>query len=144
MAVNGQTKYTDEDMIDAIRQASFFAAGRLRGAAYDEHRAAFGGPCKMAIIARFGTWRAGCAAAGVPANTTRSYTSRWTEADLIDWVAAYLADPDVRGTYDGYADWAKARSGAPSGPRLRRTFPRWREVKAAASRIVAARVARAA
>ncbi|WP_148612634.1 hypothetical protein [Nocardioides rubriscoriae] len=144
MAVGGKVKYSDDDMLDAVRQAAFFVSGALRGESYDEYRAAFGGPCRMGIISRFGTWRAACDAADVAANTTRSYSSRWSETDLIRWVADYLAADGSSGTYSGYAAWAKAMSGAPSGPRLRQTFPRWGEVKAAACRIVAARAARAA
>lgn len=132
MAGKGQNKYTDGEMLALLREAAQTVAGPLGGADYDRHREEVGGPHRMAIINRFGSWREACEAAGVTANTTRSYTSRWSDDDLIEWVAAYLTVAGLGGTYNGYAAWAKTEEGAPSGPALRRRFPRWGEVKAAA------------
>ena len=123
MPAKGRNKYTNQDMLDAIGEAALLGTGPLSGKAYDEYRAAFGGPSHMGIIARFGTWRSACAAAGVAANATRSYTSRWSETDLIEWVAAYLTDGGGKGTYLGYSAWAKTQPGAPSGVRLTPDVP---------------------
>lgn len=140
VAGRGQNTYSDAEMLAALREAARSVDGALVGSAYDKFRAASGGgPHRMAIINRFGSWRAACEAAGVAANSTRSTSSRWSDADLVEWVAAYLAVAGLHGTYNGYASWAKDEDGAPSGARLRRSFPRWEEVRAPAARIAAQR-----
>jgi Homing endonuclease associated repeat len=135
-------RYTDEDMLNAMRQAARLHHGPLTVAAYDEYQRAHGGPSGIWLLRRFGTWRAACQAVGAQCNATRSWSRRWSDTDLIEWVAIYLASPDAKGTYNEYLHWARETPDAPSGPTVRTVFPRWGAVKNVAANMVAMRAAR--
>lgn len=124
-----ENQYTDEALLEALRQAASTIEGALSGRAYDDYRAISGGPSRQTIIHRFLTWSAACQAAEVVANPPRAHAKKWTKQELIEWVARYLAKPNSKGTYNEYLEWAKETNGAPSGPTLRQTYPSWAPLK---------------
>lgn len=81
------------------------------------------GPGRQTVMILFGTWNAGCDAAGVehlePARN--DYERAWSEADIIAAVATYLCDPHVSGSADGYESWARERE-VPSAALVRNRF----------------------
>jgi hypothetical protein len=64
-----------------------------------------------------------------------SYESRWTDDDLLGFVAAYLLRSDSQGTFRGYDEWAKqAEYDAPSAGTIRKRLGSWNDVKKQALR----------
>ena len=123
MAAKGRNKYTNQDMLDAIGEAALLGTGPLSGKAYDEYRAAFGGPSQMGIIARFGTWRSACAEAGVAANRD-PFVHQSLVGDRPHRMGRGVPHRrGSKGTYSGYSAWAKTQPGAPSGVRLQPDVP---------------------
>ncbi len=125
-------------MIGALRAAAEEVAGAgkpLTKTAYDGYQRAHGGPSGIWLIRHFGTWRAAVLSAGLPANARMGRRAQYSDGDLADAVASYLASPGASGSYAGYEAWA-AGCGAPSGPTLRARFGTW---NAARERAAAAR-----
>jgi hypothetical protein len=124
-------KYAESDLIGGLRSAAEHCGAPLTVKQYDGFRRAHqpGLASGIWVIRHFGTWREACERAGVAANTTRSTSSRWTDAELLRAVAEYLAEPGTTGSYAGYQDWARSTDGAPSGALLRSRFGTWAETK---------------
>lgn len=119
-----QQKYSDQQMIDALRTAADGLDAPLSAKAYDTLRPA-GAPSGLTINKRFGGWNASLEAAGLPTNQASGRKADRTDADLADWVGRYLADPETTGSYGGYADWSKKQKGAPSAHTIRNRFRTW-------------------
>lgn len=127
-----QQKYTDQQMLAALRSAAEGLDVPLSAKAYDAKRPA-GAPSGLTINKRFGGWNASLQAAGLPTNQASGHKAHRTDADLAGWVARYLADPETTGSYGGYATWSKAHEDAPSAHTIRNRFRTWSAaVKAAA------------
>ena len=124
-------KYAEADLIAGLRSAADASGVPLTVKQYDAFRQAERPDLASGIwvIRHFGTWRTACERAGLAANTTRSTSSRWTDAELLRAVADYLAEPGTTGSYAGYQEWARATDGAPSGALLRSRFGTWGEAK---------------
>ena len=124
-------KYAEADLIEGLRSAAGVSGAPLTVKQYDAYRQAERPDLASGIwvIRHFGTWRTACERAGLAANTTRSTSSRWTEAELLRAVADYLAEPGSTGSYAGYQEWARGADGAPSGALLRSRFGTWAEAK---------------
>ncbi len=139
---HGNPRWSDEDILECLRQAAALHPGKpLTGHRYGTVKKAVGGPTPVRILQRFGTWLAACEAAGVRAGTAprRGYTRAWSESELLGWVADYLAQPGMRGTYAGYDAWARRTAGAPSAQTVRNRLGAWAAVKRAAAVLVVAR-----
>lgn len=119
--------WTDEQMLVSLRAAAEGVDGPLSVTAYDAWRGTHGGASGIGIIRRFGKWHVACERAGVEALRTTKKATFDTDA-IVAAVVAYLSDPDSRGSYNGYRDWAKGREGVPSGPTVRTHFPKWAEL----------------
>lgn len=129
-------RYDDRELLEGIRHAARAQGEPLTVKAYDAHREVATELASGALVVRrFGTWKQACDLAGVSTNSTRSNSRRWSSEELIGWVAAYLASPGSPGSLNGYTAWARENDGAPSGPTLRNSFPRWAEVRELASQI---------
>jgi hypothetical protein len=101
-------------------------------------------PSSPLLVSRYG-WENACSEFGVPAGETwrpkASYTSRWTDEELLEFVRAYTADCRVseeRPSYLGFERWQQLRPEAPSGTLVRnrmreRGIRTWPEVVVAAS-----------
>jgi hypothetical protein len=124
-------KYAEADLIAGLRSAAEHSGVPLTVKQYDDFRRAAqaGLASGIWVIRHFGTWRTACERAGLAANTTRSTSSRWTDAELLRAVADYLAEPGTTGSYAGYQEWARGTEGAPSGALLRSRFGTWAEAK---------------
>lgn len=124
--------WTDEQMLDGVRAAASQVGGALSVAAYDGWRATHGGASGIGIIRRFGKWHVACDQAGLEVVVKTTKKPVFSSEAIIAAVATYLADPDSRGSYNGYREWAKGREGVPSGPTVRNHFPKWADLVSAA------------
>jgi hypothetical protein len=124
-------KYAEADLVRGRQSAAAQTGVPLTVKQYDGYRSAHQPDLASGIwvIRHFGTWRTACERAGLPANTTRSTSSRWTDEQLLQAVADYLAEPGATGSYAGYQEWARGAEGAPSGALLRSRFGTWAEAK---------------
>lgn len=129
-----RVQYTDEQIVQALREAACVQGDPLSNVAYQEYVEAFGGPSKVLVAKRFGTWKKACLAAGLrvsalPGNCHR----RWGQGQLIDILIDYFSSGQARGTFDDYARWAsEAPERRPSAPTVRNRFGSWTAAKRAA------------
>ena len=123
-------KYTDEQMLDAFRQAAAGLDDPMTAKAYDSRRPA-GAPSQLTINKRFGGWNKSLEAAGRPTNKASGHKAHRTDADLLSWVAAYRSDPETSGSYEGYVTWSKGLPDAPSAHTIRNRFKTWKAAVAA-------------
>ena len=121
-----QRRYREPQLIEAVRAAAAeVGCGKpLTKTAYDAYQREHGGPSGIWLIRHFGTWRGAVLSAGLPANARMGRRAQYSDGDLADAVATYLATPGATGTYAGYEAWA-AECGGPSGPTLRARFGTW-------------------
>lgn len=133
----GVRTWTDEAILDAMRSAATYEYP-LSGSAYQRlvDIGEINGPSSALLHRRFGSWTRACELAGIEPDRLPhdGYQSRWTDADLLNYVAAYLRAPGSRGTYAGYLEWSRTTSDAPSGPSLRNRLGGWTEIKRRALR----------
>lgn len=123
--------WNETDIVAALQLAAEVVGGSMSRVKYDSIRREFDGPSGVLILQRFGSWQVACAAAGIEMGRRRpgGYTRNWTDAQVLDFVVAYLADPAERGTFDGYSRWASSTPGSPSGPTVRNYLGAWSTVK---------------
>lgn len=136
-----QTLFTDEVLLEQLRQADAMVTGPLTVRRYNGVRAHVGGASAPLLLQRFGSWRAACAAAGVqhgrPARD--NYARRWTTEELVSAVAQYLSTDGVRGSFADYERWARSVPSAPSGQTIRTQLGLWSRAKAAALALLSQR-----
>jgi AraC-like DNA-binding protein len=130
-------RVSDEELLGELRLAAGLIRGPLTGSAYDRIARGLGLHSRMHLIHRFGTWIGACERAGVTPGQPRraAYQRAWTAVEMAAWVARYLRQPDSRGTFGGYSEFARRTSGAPSGETVRVTIGPWSVVKAEALRL---------
>lgn len=127
-------EYADTQLLAALAAAAAQLGEPLTAGAYDTwQRGRADAASPALLVRRFGSWNEACARAGVATNATRSTSRRWSEADLVAAVAAYLSSPGSTGSFAGYAAWAKDHDGAPSGATLRQRYS-WADLKERAQR----------
>lgn len=126
--------FSDERILAGLREAAAEAGEPLAVTGYDGWRRDREAPSSTLVIRRFGSWTAACAAAGVSSNKTRSTSRKWSDADVLAAVAAYLASEGSTGSYAGYVEWARVTDGAPSGPLLRQRGA-WADLKQQAQQL---------
>ena len=129
------SKWSDDAIVAAVRQAATYEYP-LSGVAY-QRLVTLGevtGPSRALVHKRLGSWTRACELAGVEPDRAAhaGYQSRWTDADLLGYVATYLRKAGSAGTYAGYIAWARDQTGAPSGPSIRNRLGGWGEIKRAA------------
>lgn len=130
---NACLRYTDEDIVRALREAAFIQGDPMSKVAYDEYVEAFGGPSGVLVAKRFGTWKKACQAAGLGVSTLPGNCNRrWGQGQLVDILLDYFNSTTARGTFDDYARWASQESGRPSAPTVRNRFGSWTAAKRAA------------
>lgn len=129
----GESRWTDEDIYEALRRASIYEFP-LSTTAYSEllRIGQIEGPSVPRIWQRFGSWTTACAAAGVVASAARNreYDSKWSDEELLQLVRSYLMDPDAPNSARRFDEWKRAN--APDGPSaqtLRNRFGSWNELK---------------
>ena len=125
--------YSDEQILNGIRQAAKVHGEPLTADRYDTFFAGNDLASTVRVIQRFGTWNAACAAAGLKVNPGRpSYRRRWSEEQMLEHVADYLRSEGSRGSYAGYAAYARVVRDAPSAQTVRNVFGGWANAKARA------------
>ena len=139
---NACVRYSDEVIVETLRDASIVQGDPMSKAAYDEYVEAFGGPSGVLVSKRFGTWKGACKAAGLgvsalPGNRNR----RWGQGQLVDVLIDYFNSTTARGTFEDYNRWAREETGRPSGPTIRNRFGSWTAAKRAALASGAAAIA---
>lgn len=122
-------EYSDQRLLADLRAAAAELGEPLTATAYDAWQRARDAASPALLVRRFGSWNEACGKAGVATNTTRSTSRRWSDEDVVGFVAAYLRSPGSTGSFAGYSQWARGEAGAPSGATLRQRFPSWNEVK---------------
>lgn len=125
--------WSRQESLDAVSLASTFE-WPLSSPTYDSlvRQGEVHGPSSVRLGQVFGSWRAVCIEAGVePVTPPREdYQSRWTDGELLDWVADYLRSPGSRGTHSGYDHWrAETLADAPSAQTVRNRLGKWGDVK---------------
>lgn len=130
---NSCVRYSDEVIVESLRDAAIVQGSLLSKVAYDEYVAVFGGPSGVLVAKRFGTWKKACQAAGLevsslPGNLNR----RWGQGQLVDVLIDYFDSVAARGTFDDYCRWSGEAVGRPSGPTVRNRFGSWTAAKRAA------------
>lgn len=132
-AGNYENRWSDEAILEAIRQAALYEYP-LTTNAYAElvSQGQVQGPSMPRIWQRFGSWTAACEAAGVVPGRTmrRHYESRWSDDDLLRVARQYLLDPSAANSAGRFDEWRRAV--VPDGPSfqtLRNRFGSWTEVK---------------
>ncbi|MEO6471924.1 MAG: sigma factor-like helix-turn-helix DNA-binding protein [Aeromicrobium sp.] len=135
-------RYSDEVIVETLRDASIVQGDPMSKMAYDEYVEAFGGPSGVLVSKRFGTWKGACIAAGLgvsalPGNRNR----RWGQGQLVDVLIDYFNSTSARGTFDDYNRWAHEEIGRPSAPTVRNRFGSWTAAKRAALAAGAAAIA---
>lgn len=122
--------WTDEKVLAALVAAS--TDGRAPSVSW--WRTSRLSPSATAVIARFGSWNAACAAAGLTvADAPMPSADPLPDSALIAAVVEFLADPNASefGGARAYESWAKHMN-APSAAMLRTRFGSWSKVKALA------------
>ncbi len=129
-------RYSNEQLLQALREAAVITGQPMSTGGYERVQREQGLPTWLAVVHRFGTWNAACAAAGLKVNTqTSGRAATWDDVNTAEAVAEFLADPEAAGqSFAAYAAWAKGRDGVPSGQTVRNVFGGWNAAKAAASR----------
>ena len=130
-------KYSDEMMIQALRQAAAIVGEPMSTGAYESVQKDQTLPMWLTIVNRFGGWNAACEAAGLKVNSQhKGKAATWDTAACADAVARFLADSEVDSeSFAAYVAWAKKRHGVPSGPTVKNVFGTWNDAKTAAKQV---------
>lgn len=124
-------RYTDADLIAAIKEVAMRVDGKLSVSKYDNLRT-LAEPSSALIIQRFGSWRSATEIANIKSNTgNRIYRSKFTKADAILVTKKYLAST-TKPSYQEFAHWLKGQPGAPSAQTCRNLVGSWQQLLTAA------------
>lgn len=135
-------RWSEEEILEALRQAWAIISSQqglpaLSYARYNQlvHDEIIEGPTSVRVLQVFGSWADAAERAGVPAGRkpNRTFTSAWSDEEILNDVRRYLADPSTRGSFAGWDAWKKANAPrAPSGAMIRNRLGNWSEIKATA------------
>ena len=125
---NFEQLFSDQDLLDILRQAAEKVDGPLSVAKYQKLKIQ---PTVAIFIKRFGTWNKACELAGVEHGVAvrNNYKRAHSEEDMLAFVASYLADPRTNGSATGYEEWQRKVEGAPSLSLIRQRVGTWNEIK---------------
>ena len=133
-------KWSEDEILDALRSAWRQISGSTDALSYAKYSELISskqidGPTAVRVLQVFGSWAEAAERAGVPAGKkpNRTFTSAWTDDQILDDVRRYLADPSTRGSFAGWDAWKKANAPqAPSGAMIRNRLGNWSDIKAQA------------
>lgn len=135
-------KWSEDEILEALRQAwaalsTTESVTSLSYARYNQlvHDEIIEGPSSVRVLQVFGSWADAAERAGVPAGKkpNRTFTSAWTDEEILADVRRYLADPNTRGSFAGWTAWKKVNAPqAPSGAMILNRLGNWSEIKARA------------
>ena len=125
---NFEKLFSDQDLLDILRQAASQVDGPLTGKKYRKLNIQ---PTVAVFVGRFGTWNNACEVAGVEHGLAvrNNYKRAHSEEDMLAFVASYLADPRTNGSAQGYEEWQRKVEGAPSLTLIRQRVGRWNDIK---------------
>ena len=133
-------KWSEVEILDALRAAwaAISTTESVTGLSYARynqlvHDEIVEGPTSVRVLQVFGSWADAAEKAGVPAGKkpNRTFTSAWTDEDILEDVRRYLADPNTRGSFAGWNAWKKINAPqAPSGAMILNRLGNWSEIKA--------------
>jgi hypothetical protein len=131
-------KWSEDEILDALRQAWVQVSGSTDALSYAKYSELVSGkqidgPTAVRVLQVFGSWAEAAERAGVPAGKkpNRTFTSAWTDEQILEDVRRYLADPSTRGSFAGWDAWKKANAPqAPSGAMIRNRLGNWSDIKA--------------
>jgi hypothetical protein len=139
VAPTGGPTYSDEQVLEGLRQAAAVHGEPLSASAYDAYFPEHGLVSRSRVVQRWGSWNQACAAAGLAVNATHSgYRSKWSAAAIAEHVADYLADVS-KPSYAGYDAWQRDRPGTPSAQTVRNRFGGWKAATLAAEDVLGQR-----
>lgn len=130
--------WTKELIITALRDAAKILdeAGAKKKLTTETYRelvstGQVNGPSTAIVMHKFSGWLAACEVAGVrQGKRYRNYTTRWTDSELVDIVAQFFQNTDLKHTYDLFERWLQAQgSGAPSISTVRNRLGDWTVMK---------------
>lgn len=123
-------RYADTELLAGLRDAAGTMGEPLTVNKYNSYRAARPELASgIWIIRHFKSWVEACGQAGIQVNKTRSTSTKWTDHEMLSYVAAYMADSSSSGAYGDYESWSATVDDAPSGPSLRARLGRWSDIK---------------
>ena len=121
-----------EAALDGIRAAATYE-WPLSSVRFDEliRLGEISAPSSVRVTQLFGTWSSACEAAGVESLVAvrDNYQSRWTDQDLLNFVADYLRSPGASGTFSDLERWLGDIPEGPSGQTLRNRLGTWNRLK---------------
>lgn len=124
-------RYTNTDLIAAIKEVAMRIDGKLSVLKYDNLRT-LTQPSSALIIQRFGSWRSATEMAKINANTgNRVYRRQFTKADAILVTKKYLAST-TKPSYQDFAHWLKTQPDTPSAQTCRNLAGTWQQLLTAA------------
>jgi hypothetical protein len=131
--IEGTKSYSDEQILEALQRVHKLVDVPLTRPIYDSARMPGAEPTAQAVAIRFERWTAACSAAGVPCQqpNKRSYLRRWTQDEIVTWVAKYLSQSSERSA-SGYANFARQNLNCPSLGTVKKVFGTWSAVRTAA------------
>lgn len=138
-------RFSDEAILAGLRELSRVRAAelgvptpvRVTIAQWDAWRDPSLLPTGVRILQRFRTWASVCAQAGLPVSERTAPSGappRWTDQELVVWVARFLLDAAGGGTTEQYARWARRLDGAPGLQTVINRLGGWNAAKTAVGR----------
>lgn len=128
-------KYSEEDLLASLRHAATTLSGNLTADAYVEFTRNHGilpdgrpRPGMQVMLLRFGSWRAGLEAAGLPANAHSGPKKAFNADDAVAAVVRSWRDVGKPPTVGSYDRWQQAHKGHPSPATVRKLTGNWNEL----------------
>ena len=94
-------------------------------------------PSGVRVLQRFRTWATVCAQAGLPVSQRTAPSGsppRWSDEELVVWVARFVLDSASDGSAKQYDRWARRTDGAPGLQTISIRLGGWPAAMAAISR----------
>lgn len=124
-------RYSDDDLLDALRGAASQITGLLSVVKYDQVRTR-DLPSSALIIQRFKSWSNALNSAGLDFNQVNQvFESKFTLDDAIACTRQYLAQTP-KPSYQDFAKWLRRKSKAPSAQTCRNLAGSWQKLLTAA------------
>lgn len=128
----GRRRWTEEELLDALRTAAAEVDEPLLSTVYAARRAA-GTPAPTTVIGRYGSWVAALTTAGLPL-PEYAYRRRWTAEEALDAVRAWLSRTES-GTWAEFEQERQAGADLPSPHVITWHFAGWKGAVAAAREV---------
>lgn len=129
---NAAKKYSVDDLLASLREASVPLPGILTTYSYDSfvetHPLLPDGrprPGKQAMMLRFGSWRGALQRAGLPANPHSGPQKEYGEVDAVAAVVECWRETGGAPTSEEYERWQRHHEARPSGATVRKLAGNW-------------------